>query len=178
MQVLLTMPLELAAIGIGTKIPRANLRAQALALLKLCDLEDYELSLLLTDDRTMRRLNRRFRGQDRPTDVLAFPQMDLPPRPRSGTGRRKRRMPPFDSVPPPLGDVVISLDTARRQARALGVTLPSRIRTLLIHGFLHLLGYDHEKSAREARRMFKREDELQRRLDLMDSHFRRAARIQ
>jgi probable rRNA maturation factor len=66
-----------------------------------------------------------------------------------------------DSRPPlALGDVVISVDTVRRQAHALGVTTAVRIRTLLIHGLLHLLGYDHERSPAEARRQFAREREL------------------
>ncbi len=59
-----------------------------------------------------------------------------------------------------LGDVVISLDTARRQARRIGVAPAARLRTLLVHGLLHLLGYDHERSPAEARRMFAREREL------------------
>src|SRR5207237_2701767 len=66
-------------------------------------------------------------------------------------------------VPAPgtaLGDVVISLDTARRQAQRLGVAPATRMRTLLVHGLLHLLGYDHERSPAEARRMFALEREL------------------
>jgi rRNA maturation RNase YbeY len=59
-----------------------------------------------------------------------------------------------------LGDVVISVDTARRQARRLGVAPAARMCTLLMHGVLHLLGYDHERSPVEARRMFAREREL------------------
>jgi len=70
-----------------------------------------------------------------------------------------------DSRPPLLlGDVVISVDTARRQAHALGGATAVRIRTLLIHGLLHLLGYDHERSPAEARRMFAREREYAARL--------------
>ncbi len=65
----------------------------------------------------------------------------------------------------PLGDVVISIDTALRQARELGVSPAARLRTLLIHGFLHLLGHDHERSVAEARRMFARERRLAARLD-------------
>lgn len=95
--------------------------------------------------------------------------------------RRRRRTPPAPPPPPPsvrllpqparayplvpaagtaLGDVVISLDTARRQARRIGVAPAARLRTLLVHGLLHLLGYDHERSPAEARRMFAREREL------------------
>src|SRR5207237_5655339 len=62
--------------------------------------------------------------------------------------------------PLPLGDVVISLNTARRQAAASGIKPPDRLRVLLIHGFLHLLGYDHARSATAARRMSIREREL------------------
>ena len=60
----------------------------------------------------------------------------------------------------PLGDVVISIDTALAQSREYGVAPAERLRTLLIHGFLHLLGYDHERSPAEARKMFAREREL------------------
>ena len=60
----------------------------------------------------------------------------------------------------PLGDVVISIDTALAQAHEYGVAPAERLRTLLIHGFLHLLGYDHERSPSEARKMFARERQL------------------
>jgi rRNA maturation RNase YbeY len=169
------MPFEVAATGVRAKALSAKLRAQALALLKLCRLEEYELSLLLTDDRTMRKLNRRFRGQDHSTDVLAFPQIDSPLDLRAKGRARTERVLSSGSVPLLLGDVVISLDTARRQARELGVGLQSRLRALFIHGFLHLLGYDHESSAVEARRMFKRERELQRSLDKLNLGVRRTA---
>jgi rRNA maturation RNase YbeY len=101
--------------------------------------------------------------------------------PAFAAARRRRGAPPaplpsplpVGLLPPPtqagtllpaagtaLGDVVISLDTARRQARRLGVAPAARMRTLLVHGLLHLLGYDHERSPAEARRMFAREREL------------------
>jgi rRNA maturation RNase YbeY len=99
----------------------------------------------------MHRLNRHYRGKDRPTDVLAFAL------------REGARVPGDEAV---LGDVVISLDTAARQARAHGVTVAHEVRTLLIHGVLHLLGYDHERSAGEARRMRAVERRLSRTLSL------------
>ncbi|HTT77537.1 MAG TPA: rRNA maturation RNase YbeY [Candidatus Binataceae bacterium] len=71
------------------------------------------------------------------------------------------------ALPHLLGDVVISLDTASRQALALGQSLRERLRTLLIHGVLHLIGYDHERSPAEARRMFARERELAAALDML-----------
>lgn len=89
-----------------------------------------ELSVLLCDDGFMRDLNLRFRGIDAPTDVLSFEQ-DL----TVGCGSI-----PGDSI---LGDVVISLDTARRQARRRNLSEATEIRELLLHGILHLLGRDH-----------------------------------
>jgi len=88
-----------------------------------------ELSLALVSDRRVRALNREWRGKDRSTDVLSFPQ--------DGAS---------------IGDVVISLDTARRQAREGGWSLAAELRRLLAHGILHCLGHDHH-TAREASRM-------------------------
>src|SRR3954469_5844057 len=88
-----------------------------------------ELSVVLIGDRRVRRLHRSFRGKGRPTDVLSFPQ-----------GGRV------------IGDVVISLDTARRQAREGGWTLARELRQLVAHGILHCLGHDHGDQ-RKARKM-------------------------
>ena len=108
------------------------------------ELEHAELSVLLTDDRGIHRLNRQYRGKDRPTDVLAF-ELD-------GSGHAGDRA-------PCLGDVVISLDTAARQAKAKRLSLLHEVRLLLAHGLLHLLGYDHARPV-EKRRM----DAMTRRL--------------
>jgi len=97
-----------------------------------------ELSLLVVGDRAIRALNRRWRRKDRVTDVLSFPA--------AGPG-------------PLLGDVVISLDTARRAARQAGRTLEDELDRYLAHGLLHLLGHDHERPI-EARRMAVAEDAL------------------
>lgn len=102
-----------------------------------------ELSVVLTGDEEIRRLNAAYRGKDSPTDVLSFP---------AGTDP--------GGHPPVLGDVVISVETAARQAAERSVPLREEVRFLLVHGVLHLLGYDHERSREEARRMFR----LQRRL--------------
>jgi probable rRNA maturation factor len=82
-----------------------------------------EVSVVLAGDRLLRRLNRDFRGKDRPTDVLSFP----------GAGGDEG-----------LGDVVISVPTAARNARRLGHSVPRELDILTLHGFLHVLGYDHE----------------------------------
>jgi len=86
-------------------------------------------------------LNRRYRGKDRPTDVLSFPLADA-------------------LQPSLLGEVVISVETAARQAQRRGHSLPEELQTLLIHGVLHLLGYDHEVSRSEAIRMHRKEQEV------------------
>jgi probable rRNA maturation factor len=134
------------------------------ALLKLLSLDSCELSLVLTGDSAIQELNRTFRGKDRPTDVLSFPQFD-----NIAALQSSRRS---ESIPIPLGDVVISIDTATRQAEQLGVTPGSRMLTLLIHGLLHLLGYDHEKSRADARRMFALERELAAALASAPKRFR------
>jgi probable rRNA maturation factor len=82
-----------------------------------------EVALVLAGDRLVHRLNRQYRGKDQPTDVLSFP----------GDGAERS-----------LGDIVISLDTAARNGRALGRTLPQELDVLALHGFLHVLGHDHE----------------------------------
>ena len=82
-----------------------------------------EVAVVLAGDGLLRRLNRAYRGKDRPTDVLSFP----------GDGGESG-----------LGDVVISVATAERNARGLGRTLLQELDVLALHGFLHLLGYDHE----------------------------------
>jgi probable rRNA maturation factor len=94
-------------------------------------------SLVFVGDERMRYLNRTFRGYDRPTDVLSFPA-------RAGD---------FPDEADYLGDIVISVETARRQARRRGSTLPRELRVLALHGLLHLLGYDHETDQGEMRRI-------------------------
>jgi probable rRNA maturation factor len=82
-----------------------------------------EVAVLLTGDRRIRTLNARFRHKDRPTDVLSFPG------PGGGEG---------------IGDIVISVETAARNARRFGRSLAAELDVLALHGFIHLLGYDHE----------------------------------
>jgi probable rRNA maturation factor len=144
-----------------------GLCADADRLMRAAGLPECELSLTLTSDRAMRRLNREFRGIDAPTDVLSFSQIEQagapPPNPRSIK----------NSAGLPLGDVVISIETALWQAREYRVTPRLRLRRLLIHGFLHLIGYDHERSAADARRMFARERTLAARIEEKRSEFSR-----
>ncbi len=116
-------------------------------ILKAAGVSRSLLSLLLVGDRAMRRLNRRYRHEDRTTDVLAFPIAPTRPSPLRGGGLGRGL----------LGDVVISLPQAARQARQAGHSIERELAVLVTHGVLHLLGYDHERSAREAQRMSLRE---------------------
>jgi probable rRNA maturation factor len=104
-----------------------------------------ELSVLLTDDEHIADLNHRYLGREGPTNVLAFPMAGGPP-------------PHVESSM--MGDVVISLDTALRESEALGESLEETLDRLLIHGILHLLNYDHERSPGEAEQMRKEEERL------------------
>ena len=108
---------------------------------------DRELSILFTDDSRMEQLNFRYLGRKGPTNVLAFP-MDDP----------DRQTPEVE--PDMLGDVAVSIDTALREADKFGETIEHTIYRLLIHGVLHLMGYDHEESGFEALRMEKEEKRL------------------
>jgi probable rRNA maturation factor len=123
-----------------------EVRTRAERMLKALALEGSELSILLCNDATIRTLNRQYRQIDRPTDVLAFPQDEV----------GKKSAPDQDSL---LGDVVISLETARRQARKASRSVASEVTMLLAHGLLHLLGFDH-RTPSEERRMKARTDAL------------------
>ena len=114
-------------------------------VLKDLGCHDKELSVVLTDNNRIAQLNERYLGKKGPTNVLAFPMSGGP-------------MPLVESVM--LGDVVISLDTALKESGEIGEPLDHTIDRLLIHGVLHLLGYDHEKSDKEAKRMEKEETRL------------------
>ncbi len=141
------MPVEISRRGAGTKYPTAQLRQIAQALLVELKQQRAELSIALVGDAEMRPLNARYRKKNRTTDVLSF---FVEEQPQSGVGL--------------LGDVVISVEQARRQAQERNRTLKSEMVTLLTHGILHLLGYDHERSARQAKIMFALERKLQARL--------------
>ena len=117
-------------------------------MLSALDLGAAELSIALTDDGEIHELNRVFRRRDRPTDVLAFAM-------REGAVTGKSPRPGHEL----LGDVVVSVETARRQAARRGRTLEAEVRVLLAHGLLHLVGYDHE-TKKQARAMGAKTREL------------------
>lgn len=119
-----------------------------------------EVAIALVSDRRIRELNRQFRGKDAPTDVLSFAS-DLDPGAPSG--------------PSPLGDIVISTQTARRQARDNGHTYGRELKVLALHGLLHLMGYDHDDPA-DRGRMSRLERRLRRKGGLHASLIERVER--
>jgi probable rRNA maturation factor len=110
-----------------------------------------QVTVLLTSDVAIRRLNRQFRGKNKATDVLSFPALEM--------------------VAGVAGDLAISVETARRQAREQGHALGTEIKVLMLHGLLHLAGYDHEKDHGE---MARRERLLRGRLRLPQGLIERA----
>jgi probable rRNA maturation factor len=109
-----------------TRLRRRSYRDLLAGLIRRYRLRDPDLVLAFVDDRRIRRLNRQFRGKDKPTDVLSFPIGT-----RGPDGRYF------------LGDIIISVPRAAAQAAAKGHGLDRELRILVIHGFLHLLGYRH-----------------------------------
>lgn len=141
------MAVEIVRRHSGKKFPARKLKTLATKILQILDRGESELSIALIGNAEMRRLNARFRNKDYATDVLSFPIEDTWP----GTAHL-------------AGDVIISVDKAREQAGERQRSLDEEMTTLLIHGVLHLLGYDHERSAKDARIMKRLENKIFRAL--------------
>ena len=114
------------------------MRQKVQAILNALDCPEGEISILIVDDPQIENLNKRYLQRSGPTNVIAFAM-------REGDFA--------DINPHLLGDIVISADKAAREASAAGISLARRLDELLVHGILHLFGYDHERSAQQARRM-------------------------
>ncbi|HEY3348141.1 MAG TPA: rRNA maturation RNase YbeY [Nitrospirota bacterium] len=115
-------------------------------------LQKAELGILITGDRKMRSLNREYRGKDKTTDVLSFPMMEW------RDGRLLENLP--EGMPLSLGDIVVSAPQAMRQAGEIGQSFEDELRFLIVHGILHLTGWDHERGELDRKRMEKRQREL------------------
>jgi probable rRNA maturation factor len=125
----------------------------AVAAARLGQEEELEATLLLTDDAAVRELNRQWRGQDKPTNVLSFPaDMASPP-----------------GEPRHLGDIALAYETLAREAEAEGKTLANHMAHLVVHGVLHLLGHDHESEG-EAEEMERAEVEALAALGIPDPY--------
>lgn len=128
------------------KVDARKIEQQIGKVLTSLDCNEHEISILFIGDQGIRDLNHQFRGIDRPTDVLSFPQI----------------LEGALEIPGALvlGDVAISLETARNQSEEHGLSFEEELTLLLIHGILHLLGYDHEISDQEEERMRSKTREL------------------
>lgn len=131
----------------GKQLSLRRIKKTAERILSFLHQERTELSLALVGNREIQRLNARYRKKNGPTDVLSFPL---------GQG--------FPGAGHVLGDVVISVEQAKAQARQRGKKLQQEVEELLIHGILHLLGYDHERSKKEAKVMSDMEKKIRRAL--------------
>lgn len=124
-------------------------------LLRAFGLQEAELGILLVNDNCIKQLNSQYRNINSTTDVLSFVMYE------------NAKAIPIDRESQ-LGDIIINLHAAKRQAGLYGNTFKEEVRRLLIHGFLHLLGYDHEKNSYQERRMKKKEQELSDALEVLD----------
>jgi probable rRNA maturation factor len=124
-------------------------------ILSALGFHESELSILLVDDDEMTQLNREYLSRDRPTNVLAFAMRE---------GKDQCLHPDL------LGDVVISTETAEQEAQQRGVILEEEMALLLVHGILHLLGYEHEDVPEEAAKMEATEQELLTHLGFGENH--------
>lgn len=146
-------------VHIGDKHRRHSLNLseieeKAKRLLKALEARDGELSLLIVDDEQMAKLNKQYLDRPGSTNVIAFPM---------------RQGPFADMNANLLGDVVISLDTAAKEAKDWGLTIEMRFDQLLIHGILHLFGFDHEYSEEDARTMRTKEEALLKLLNVEEA---------
>ena len=141
------MPVEIIRRDDGKEFPSRKLKKVAQKVLEIVEQDQAELCLVLVGNAEIRKLNAQFRKKDYPTDVLSFPAGDVLP-----TGVQL------------LGDVIISVEKAREQAKEKRRTLDEELVMLLIHGIVHLLGYDHERSPKDARIMDRLEKKIYRAL--------------
>jgi len=127
---------------------RTALKKQVKLILNNLNLTDKtEVCITFVGDDEMRDLNKTYRGINRTTDVLSFPQMDF------------NAAIAFPNIKPLLGDIIISFKTAKRHTRLYKTTMERETQKLIIHGILHLLGYDHKRK-KDAEEMKKKEKEL------------------
>jgi probable rRNA maturation factor len=122
-----------------------KIQQKARDILNVLECHDAELSVLIVDDPEIATLNQKYLHRSGPTNVIAFPMhTDVFPNINPGL----------------LGDVVISVETAAREGEHIGIGMEARIIQLLVHGILHLIGYDHEQSETQAEKMAQKENEI------------------
>ena len=127
------------------KISQKQIQEKAKAVLNALDCPEAELSILIVDDPQIAVFNKQYLNRKGPTNVIAFPMCDGP----------------YGNITPQLlGDVVISVETADRERKRVGSSMEERFTQLLVHGILHLLGYDHETSDQDAQEMEEKSKEI------------------
>jgi probable rRNA maturation factor len=142
----------------ATRLPSTRTLARFLSQAQAAVRLRGQVTVLLTTDAALRDLNRRFRGKNKPTDILSFPAANL-----------LQSSEPAERV---AGDIAISVETARRQGTACGHPLGTELKVLILHGLLHLAGYDHESDTGQ---MHRRERSLRAKLGLALGLIERAA---
>jgi probable rRNA maturation factor len=125
-----------------------------------------ELAIVLTDDSAIRALNRDWRGIDKATNVLSFPTKNAGPEAAHGAGHAGHGP---DGPQPHLGDIVLAFETIEREAEGERKPLTHHLAHLAVHGFLHLVGYDHERD-KDARKMEQAERDILRQLKIPDPY--------
>nr|HID58996.1 rRNA maturation RNase YbeY [Desulfobacterales bacterium] len=126
-------------------IDHEKVKEKSRIILEYLGCHDGELSILILDDSQIEELNRTYLHREGPTNVMAFPMQEGP----------------YGNITPGLlGDVVISIETAFQESKEADMSLEERLNQLLVHGILHLLGYDHEKTKKEAETMNNKAQEL------------------
>ncbi|HPD56540.1 MAG TPA: rRNA maturation RNase YbeY [Smithellaceae bacterium] len=140
------MNLQIKNLQNKIKLNTRRVRQTMKTVARQLECQDHEISIVFTDDAGIQKLNQTYLGKNKPTNVLSF---------------SLRENDYGDINPQILGDIVISVETAKKDAAKGGLTFAQEIDFLLIHGLLHLLGYNHENTTRAAtRKMKKREEEL------------------
>lgn len=137
------------------KIDRAKIIRDTQKILEILDYADFDVGIWITTNATIQKYNREYRKKDAPTDILSFPAY-----PDLKAGERLEVCCPDEQE---LGDLIISAEYVAREAEKLGVSFDERLRLLLVHGILHLLGYDHIKDV-DFRRMRAKEVSILKKL--------------
>lgn len=117
---------------------------------------NYDISVNLVDEEKIKELNKRYRGEDKPTNVLSFP-LEIP---REQEFRRPEQAKRIEGLPIDLGDIFLCLSIAKKEALEENKAVVKHVSWMTVHGFLHLLGYDHERSEKDAQEMSALEEKI------------------
>lgn len=128
-------------------ITRGEIQKYLKRIAEILSLTDVSLSLILTDNEYIHGINRKYLQRDRPTDVISFSYRDDP-------------FPLSEGMVEHLGDIYLSLEMALENSGAYGVAFIDEVKRLMVHGILHLIGYDHELSDEEDRKMREKEETI------------------